>query len=82
MTKQQQGFYEKLHALARNYWWCWQPEVVAIFRDLEPIRWRELDHNPVLLCSGSIRVGCVDMTSLRPAGIPDSEFRKIINTNL
>jgi starch phosphorylase len=49
MTKQQQGFYEKLHALARNYWWCWQPEVVAIFRDLEPIRWRELDHNPVLL---------------------------------
>ena len=49
MATQQQTFHDKLHALARNYWWCWQPEVVAIFRDLEPVRWRELDHNPVLL---------------------------------
>ena len=40
---------EKLYSLARNYWWCWQPEVNAIFRELAPIRWRELDHNPVLL---------------------------------
>ena len=43
--------------------------------------WCTNDHHPVLLCSGSIRVGCVDMTSLRPAGIPDSVFRKISNTN-
>ena len=42
-------FHEKLDALARNLWWCWQPEVVAIFRDLDPIRWRQLDHNPILL---------------------------------
>ena len=49
MATQQQTFHDKLHALARNYWWCWQPEVVAIYRDLEPVRWRELDHNPVLL---------------------------------
>lgn len=40
---------DKLFALARNYWWCWQPEVASIFRELDPVRWRELDHNPVLM---------------------------------
>lgn len=43
------SFGEKLWALARNYWWSWQPDVTAIFRDLDPVRWRQLDHNPVLL---------------------------------
>ena len=45
----QRSFSEKLDALARNYWWCWQPEVVSIFRDLDPVRWRQFDHNPILL---------------------------------
>ena len=40
---------EKLHALAGDYWWSWQPEVTAIFRTLYPARWSELDHNPLLL---------------------------------
>jgi acyl-CoA thioester hydrolase len=43
--------------------------------------WCMNNHDPVLLCTGSIRVGCVDMTSLRPAGIPAAVFRKISNTN-
>jgi glycogen phosphorylase len=37
----------RLHELARNLWWTWQPEVVAIFRDLDPVRWRQANHNPV-----------------------------------
>ena len=37
-----------MHSLA-TCGWCWQPEVVSIFRDLDPARWRELDHNPILL---------------------------------
>jgi glycogen phosphorylase len=41
--------HEKLSVLSRNLWWTWQPEVVDIFRDLEPKRWRELAHNPVAL---------------------------------
>jgi starch phosphorylase len=41
--------HEKLFVLARNLWWTWQPEVVDIFRDLEPKRWRELTHNPIAL---------------------------------
>ena len=36
-------------ALARNLWWTWHPEVVNLFRDLDPIRWRQLDHNPIAL---------------------------------
>jgi glycogen phosphorylase len=27
----------------------WHPEVINLFRDLDPIRWRQLDHNPIAL---------------------------------
>ncbi|MCA9165646.1 MAG: DUF3417 domain-containing protein, partial [Planctomycetales bacterium] len=37
--------YEKCMSLARNLWWTWHPEVINLFRDLDPIRWRQLDHN-------------------------------------
>ncbi len=43
------NLYEKLTVLSRNLWWTWQPEVVDLFRDLDPKRWRELAHNPVAL---------------------------------
>jgi glycogen phosphorylase len=41
--------YEKMHAVAHNLWWVWHPDVIALFRDLDPIRWRQLDHNPIAL---------------------------------
>jgi starch phosphorylase len=44
---------EELHgkcvALSSNLWWSWNPEVQHLFRDLDPVRWRQLDHNPVAL---------------------------------
>ena len=43
--------YDKCIALASNLWWSWQPEVINLFRDLDPIRWRQLDHNPIALLS-------------------------------
>jgi starch phosphorylase len=43
--------YEKCSALARNLWWSWHAEVINLFRDLDPIRWRQLDHNPIALLS-------------------------------
>ena len=43
--------YEKCFALARNLWWSWSHEVINLFRDLDPIRWRQLDHNPIALLS-------------------------------
>ena len=44
-----QALYDKCMYLARNLWWTWHPEVIALFRDLDPIRWRQLDHNPIAL---------------------------------
>ena len=44
-----QTLYDKCLALARNLWWTWHAEVINLFRDLDPIRWRQLDHNPIAL---------------------------------
>jgi starch phosphorylase len=38
---------EKLRELGRNLWWTWQPNVVGLFRELDPGLWRMVDHNPV-----------------------------------
>ena len=46
-----QSLYDKCLALANNLWWSWHPEVTNLFRDLDPIRWRQLDHNPIALLS-------------------------------
>ena len=43
------ALYEKCVTLARNLWWSWHPDVINLFRDLDPIRWRQLDHNPIAL---------------------------------
>src|SRR5271154_3949824 len=40
---------ERLWALARNLWWSWDHDAVSLFRDLDPVRWRKLNHNPVSL---------------------------------
>jgi len=36
----------KLHDLARNLYWAWHPEVIRVFRDLDPELWRETNHSP------------------------------------
>ncbi len=43
------ALYDKCMALAHNLWWSWHPEVTNLFRDIDPIRWRQLDHNPISL---------------------------------
>jgi starch phosphorylase len=45
------ALYDKCMALAKNLWWSWHPEVVSIFRELDPIKWRKIDHNPIVLLS-------------------------------
>jgi starch phosphorylase len=39
----------KLRELARNLWWSWQPDIRAIFRELDPATWSVVHHNPVAL---------------------------------
>jgi starch phosphorylase len=40
---------ERLWSLARNLWWSWDQDSVNLFLDLDPARWRQLNHNPVAL---------------------------------
>ncbi|HEY7617036.1 MAG TPA: alpha-glucan family phosphorylase, partial [Terriglobales bacterium] len=42
---------ERLWGLARNLWWSWDQDTSSLFRDIDPIRWRELNHNPISLLS-------------------------------
>jgi starch phosphorylase len=39
--------HERLWELARNLWWCWDPRGADLFRELDPVLWSELKHNPV-----------------------------------
>ncbi len=41
--------HERLSALSRNLWWTWDNDATSLFREIDPIRWREVGHNPVAL---------------------------------
>ncbi|MDO5581109.1 MAG: alpha-glucan family phosphorylase [Planctomycetia bacterium] len=47
--KARQDLYDKYVALSQNLWWSWHTEVVNLFQALDPIRWRQLAHNPIAL---------------------------------
>jgi starch phosphorylase len=40
---------ERLWALARNLWWSWDHDSAGLFRDLDPLRWSQLNHSPISL---------------------------------
>jgi len=40
---------QRLWSLARNLWWSWDPDSTSLFRDLDPVRFRQLNHNPVAM---------------------------------
>ncbi len=40
---------ERLWTLARNLWWSWDQETASLFRELDPVQWRQLNHNPIAL---------------------------------
>jgi starch phosphorylase len=40
---------DRLWSLARNLWWAWDQDSTGLFRDLDPVRFRQLNHNPVSL---------------------------------
>ena len=49
MNPEARSLIEKLQTFALNLWWTWHPEVIDVFRDLEPDLWREVNHNPILM---------------------------------
>lgn len=41
--------HERLTALAQNLWWSWDDDTTNLFRELDPVTWREFDNNPIAL---------------------------------
>ena len=40
---------KKLEEMARNIWWAWNNEATDLFKDLDPVLWKEAGQNPVVL---------------------------------
>ncbi len=40
---------ERLWSLAHNLWWSWDHDSSGLFLDLDPVRWNQVNHNPVSL---------------------------------
>ncbi len=40
---------KKLEELAKNLWWVWNSEAKALFRDLNPDKWRLTGENPIMV---------------------------------
>ncbi|MEO7190942.1 MAG: alpha-glucan family phosphorylase [Vicinamibacterales bacterium] len=40
---------QRLWALARNLWWSWDNDTTRLFRELDPVLWPEVNHNPIAL---------------------------------
>ena len=38
----------RLSELAYNLWWSWNPPAQDLYRDIDPVLWDEVNHNPVL----------------------------------
>ena len=42
----------RLHDLAYNLHWAWSSETSELFRRLDPQRWEESNHNPIMTLAG------------------------------
>lgn len=40
---------DKLVALTKNLWWCWNTEAIELFRMIDPVRWDNFEQNPIAL---------------------------------
>lgn len=48
-TAAEKSLHAKLLEISHNLWWSWQPEVTAVFAAIDPQRWAQVYHNPVVL---------------------------------
>lgn len=40
---------EKLNSIVENIWWTWDDDAQALFRDIDPEKWRQCEYNPMIL---------------------------------
>ncbi|MDF1561644.1 MAG: alpha-glucan family phosphorylase [Deltaproteobacteria bacterium] len=71
MTGSTTEIVQRMHELARNFWWAWEPEISDLFRDLDPELWSEVNHNPILL-----------LKRLAPEVIADRAQRRTIESRV
>ncbi len=43
--------YQHTRALSRNLWWSWDMDTTSLFREINPVRWRDVAHNPIAMLS-------------------------------
>ena len=43
---------QQLSELSRNLWWAWNPQIIKLFRDLDPEAFRASNHNPIATLAG------------------------------
>ncbi len=65
---------ERLWSLARNLWWSWDADASSLFRDLDPVRWRQLNHNPVALL-GEIPLAEIERRATRTGASRPHQLR-------
>lgn len=56
---------KRLADLAHNLWWVWNPEVVRMFKEMDPILWDDCYHNPVVFLRKIDRAQLNKLTSDR-----------------
>jgi starch phosphorylase len=66
---------ERLHILARNLWWTWNPQAQQIFSELSPLTWERSNHSAVEVLRD------VSHTELA-ARLHDTDFRKKVQSVL
>ena len=49
MSTSSEKLKQQLTELSRNLWWAWNPQIIKLFRDLDPETFRATNHNPVAL---------------------------------
>ncbi|MFW5653409.1 MAG: DUF3417 domain-containing protein, partial [Planctomycetota bacterium] len=60
-----------LMEIAKNLWWTWNPEAIALFSRLDPELWSETGHNPIKL------LGSVDQDRLDQAARDESYLHEV-----
>src|SRR5947207_8254036 len=42
---------DRLWSLARNLWWSWDHDSTSLLHDVDPVRFEQINHNPILMLS-------------------------------
>ena len=72
--------HEKLEALARNLWWSWNPEVLEIYRRLDPDTFTRSKNNPVAVLKNVGQAEISDPSLLRDIDTAYAAFRDYLKT--